>query len=685
MKRTILAIILTVTNVKCQNVPAVGSEYNNKNPDGGYSFGFRTGDFGGHYHAAVATADNQVAGRFGSRDPSTGNIVETQYTSGRRGFRARGPNIARKMDISQNKIPYNPPVNPNSPNYNPTYDTYHDPNEDPSYEFGFRTPAYSRKEKSNSLGFVNGEYSFLDDVGQRHDVLYEAGAKTGFKVISPFPDSVPFTGASFYRGRPSKPGGKTLRGTTSIQQGGDGSYRFISTGPDQRRAEMSDASGNVRGSYTYLDDKGQQRTVEYIAGPNIGYRIVKKGIGPNFAPVFPFRPTQSGLQSFPDRGPNRPSSTSDLFGEGGSNVLGGIGGNFGTGGGGGIGGSGGGGLGGSGSGGGRPIDNTSLFGGGGTGAGTPGGSGGFGGPGGSGGFGSGGSGGFGGQGGSGSIGSGGSGGFGGQGGSGGFGSGGSGGFGSGGSGGFGGQGGSGGFGSGGSGGFGGSEDSLGIGSGSGGGDYVGGASRPGGSQQGVGGGSSASNTFGSSPQDNYLDKFPSGQQSTSGQGTTLRPTQETFSGYPSGRPPAGAATLPSSNFPTDLPNNCCKPSGGSDSRPGPSQSGRPDAAFPEDGLRPSRPPPSSSSDDDFLKVPFENIPPKHFNDYNYYKPLTTSKPQTLPDKGDDSTFLSSNKNYYGFPHGIAIRAHVQSLDILPFGSRIPPPSVALEQNLTPHG
>ncbi|KAK9503061.1 hypothetical protein O3M35_011711 [Rhynocoris fuscipes] len=559
------------------------------------------------------------------------------------------------MDISQNKIPYNPPVNPNSPNYNPTYDGYHDPNEDPSYEFGFRTPVYTRKENSNSQGFVNGEYAFADDVGQRHYVRYEAGAKTGFKVLSPFPDSTPFTANSFYRGRPSKPGGKTLRGTTSIQQGGDGSYRFVSTGPDQRRTEISDKAGNVRGSYTYLDDKGQQRTVEYMAGPNIGYRIIKKGKGPNFAPTFPFNTVSGGVQPYPDLGPVGPSfppvttATNDLFEDGNSNVLGGTGGvnrPFGGGGGGSGSGS-------------RPI----------------------------------------GSGVSGSSGS------------------------SGGSDSFDTTGGSDSFGTTGGSDSSGGDDFLGdfnrpgddfgdsFGRPTGvrpGGNRPGGIrpdnrpggirpdiNRPGGVQpggsrpgSGSGGGldlgsSSSGNNYGPNSDDNFLNNYPSisdgnrpDQTSPSGSGGG------SFQGYPSGRPTTG----PPSNFPTDLPNNCCRQPTGSDSRPSGPSGGGFDSAFPVDSsTRPPRPlPPSSSGgDDDFLSTPFDKLPPKNINDYNYYKP-SPKPPQTL-DKGDDSTFLSSNKNYYGFPHGIAIRAHVQSLDILPFGSRIPPPSVAIEHNLSPHG
>lgn len=50
--------------------------------------------------------------------------------------------------------------------------------------------------------------------------------------------------------------------------------------PDQRRSESAGSDGIVRGSYSYLDDKGVQRTVQYIAGAGIGYRVVKTTVGP---------------------------------------------------------------------------------------------------------------------------------------------------------------------------------------------------------------------------------------------------------------------------------------------------------------------------------------------------------------------------------------------------------------------
>lgn len=55
--------------------------------------------------------------------------------------------------------------------------------------------------------------------------------------------------------------------------------RFISAGPDQRRSESVGPDGITRGSYSYLDDKGVQRTVSYIAGAGIGYRVVQTVTG----------------------------------------------------------------------------------------------------------------------------------------------------------------------------------------------------------------------------------------------------------------------------------------------------------------------------------------------------------------------------------------------------------------------
>lgn len=59
--------------------------------------------------------------------------------------------------------------------------------------------------------------------------------------------------------------------------------------------------------YTYLDDKGVQHTVEYIAGPKIGYKVINNKRGFNYNPTFPYFVDSSTIQ------PLFPSSTGGSF------------------------------------------------------------------------------------------------------------------------------------------------------------------------------------------------------------------------------------------------------------------------------------------------------------------------------------------------------------------------------------
>lgn len=170
-----------------------------------------------------------------------------------------------------------------------------DPYDDPSYGFGFRTSEYHRREDADSAGRVRGNsielvdgfpflnsqliaglYSYIDDIGERHSVRYAAGAGTGFEVSNAVPDNPSFVRytAPLYKANP------LTRGRISYERGPGAQYKFIASGPDQRRSESTGADGITRGSYSYLDDKGVQRTVEYIAGAGIGYRVVKTTTGP---------------------------------------------------------------------------------------------------------------------------------------------------------------------------------------------------------------------------------------------------------------------------------------------------------------------------------------------------------------------------------------------------------------------
>ncbi|KAL9908540.1 cuticular protein 73D [Glossina fuscipes fuscipes] len=241
-------------------------DYNTINDDGSYRFRHTNDDIGGFYHSASASPDNIVRGRYGSRNPATGQIEETVYTAGPRGFRANGPKIHRKTDLAQ--YPIRSRGSPDDP--------LADPYDDPSYSFSFRTADHSRSEDSDSTGRVRGLYSYLDDVGERHSVRYAAGAGTGFEVSNAIPDNPARVGYTLplYKAHPK------TRGKMTVQRGPDGAYKLIAAGPDHRRAESRASDGLVRGTYSFLDDKGVQRTVEYIAGAGIGYRVVQNRVGP---------------------------------------------------------------------------------------------------------------------------------------------------------------------------------------------------------------------------------------------------------------------------------------------------------------------------------------------------------------------------------------------------------------------
>ncbi|XP_049839328.1 fibroin heavy chain-like [Schistocerca gregaria] len=268
-----------------QAAPPEGSEYLDVRPNGDFRFGYNNGPPSLHFHTATSR-NGVVQGRWGER-----SRPDTVYSAGPRGYRVRGAGVHRRMDLSQAAIPYRPPVQQDSPQYQPTYSGYHDPNENPSYQFTINERELQRTEDSDALGRVKGRYSFVDDAGERHTVEYVAGSGTGFQVLTAHPD-LSAGGPLFVQAPPgrARPGDARLpRGRSEVTRRLDGTYSFKAAGPTSRREEASDRSGVVRGSYTYLDDKGVQRTTEYIAGPNIGYKVVSMRKGP--VPYLP--PTNS--------------------------------------------------------------------------------------------------------------------------------------------------------------------------------------------------------------------------------------------------------------------------------------------------------------------------------------------------------------------------------------------------------
>lgn len=80
-------------------------------------------------------------------------------------FRARGPSIHRKMDLSQ--VPRGPIGSKDDP--------LADPYDDPSYGFGFRTSEYQRREDADSSGRVRGDTDFTHNyLRLKHIICYRS-------------------------------------------------------------------------------------------------------------------------------------------------------------------------------------------------------------------------------------------------------------------------------------------------------------------------------------------------------------------------------------------------------------------------------------------------------------------------------------------------------------------------------
>lgn len=96
-----------------------------------------------------------------------------------------------------------------------------DPLEDPSYNFGVNTFEYQKAEDADSLGNVKGQYSYLDDVGEKHNVQYQAGSTQGFQVTNSVPDSPANVGFQL----PLYKSDRNTRGKIAFERGPQGEYK----------------------------------------------------------------------------------------------------------------------------------------------------------------------------------------------------------------------------------------------------------------------------------------------------------------------------------------------------------------------------------------------------------------------------------------------------------------------------
>ncbi|KAK4310954.1 hypothetical protein Pmani_017510 [Petrolisthes manimaculis] len=112
----------------------------------------------------------------------------------------------------------------------------------------------------------DGQYGYRDPDGNLISVRYEAG-EGGFRPVG---DHIPQPHPDFHAAHAEARARPTFVDpfydcTT------DASYDFNYAEGGQARQEQSDSVGNVRGSYSYIDDEGRTRSYNYIAGRDTGF------------------------------------------------------------------------------------------------------------------------------------------------------------------------------------------------------------------------------------------------------------------------------------------------------------------------------------------------------------------------------------------------------------------------------
>ncbi|XP_042242071.1 probable secreted beta-glucosidase adg3 [Homarus americanus] len=246
--------------------------------------------------ARPATSSVSSTSRFGSGSigSHTSSILRTPTSS----FTAATP---RRTGFTRTPTQYSSPSSrPSARPYTGQFEpanTRSQVSPDGGYAFAYETSSHSQAESGDRDNNVAGNFEFVaEDDGQRRAIKYEAGSRTGFIAEGPHIPVGPEV--------PGAPSGQPTGRIVPVQEVpfvdpladsiADASYNFAFDSEQYSRSESADADGNVRGTYTVVDDDGTRRTYQFQAGEGIGFETeeVSTSRGPP-----PSRPTSASIGS----------------------------------------------------------------------------------------------------------------------------------------------------------------------------------------------------------------------------------------------------------------------------------------------------------------------------------------------------------------------------------------------------
>merc|ERR1712117_854108 len=138
---------------------------------------------------------------------------------------------------------------------------------DPSYYFEYKSEDSERVEDADSTGSITGQYGYKTAGGNDILVKYSAGADTGFVIENKEDLAAALeksaAEAALVKAKPYT--GETVEVEYTGPNTEDSSYSYSYKGSDKAQQEQS-AAGNVKGSYSFKTEDGQEFVVKYTSG-----------------------------------------------------------------------------------------------------------------------------------------------------------------------------------------------------------------------------------------------------------------------------------------------------------------------------------------------------------------------------------------------------------------------------------
>ncbi|XP_042894359.1 uncharacterized protein LOC122268144 [Penaeus japonicus] len=145
---------------------------------------------------------------------------------------------------------------------------------DGTYKYGHDTGEGAFEDaRSSVVGEQSGAFGYVNPEGQTVNLQYKAGESGFVPKGSHLPATHPDFDTAHALARNRRPFHDPLANPNN-----DPSYGFTFQGDEHARSELTDASGRVRGSYSYIDENGQTRSYTYTAGSGIGFVIEGDGL-----------------------------------------------------------------------------------------------------------------------------------------------------------------------------------------------------------------------------------------------------------------------------------------------------------------------------------------------------------------------------------------------------------------------